>query len=387
MRDFTFHNPTKIIFGKDTITKLARELRPYQRILLAYGGGSIKTNGIYDRVVEILNAEGKDFVELSGIMPNPRKEKVYEGIDLCKEHELDFILAVGGGSVIDASKLIASGSRTDRDFWQAFMLNNEEVYDALPLGSILTLPGTGSEMNTGGVITDWENNRKIGFLSPLQFPKFSILDPTYTFTLPREQMVYGMVDALSHIFEQYFSKPDESNVSDDLAETLIKSIIANLNVALADPLDYNARSNMIWLATLALNGLIRLGKDGDWMTHGIEHALSAFYDIPHAAGLAIVHPNYHKYVAKNAPEKFARYARNVWDIDAAGKSDYEVALLGIERTREYFRSIGAPTTLQEVSIPAESIDEIAETVEVYKTSYGGDLTTDDIKNILRMCLE
>lgn len=387
MRDFTFHNPTKIIFGKNSISKLGKELKPYQRILLTYGGGSIKANGIYDTVINILREEGKDVVELSGIMPNPRKEKVYEGIELCKDNDIDFILAVGGGSVIDASKLMASGAKTDRDFWQAFVLNNEEVYAALPLGSVLTLPGTGSEMNTGGVITDWENRKKIGFLSPKQFPQFSILDPTYTFTLPREQMIYGMVDALSHIFEQYFSLPDEANVSDDLAEALMKGIIKNLDVALVDPLDYNARSNMMWLASLALNGLIRQGKDGDWLTHQIEHALSAFYDIPHGAGLAIVHPNYHKYIYEKAPAKFARYAQNVWGIDPAGKSELELAAAGIARTREYFHAIGAPVTLQEVNIPAESIDEIAETVNVYKTSYGGELTTQDVKNILRMCLE
>lgn len=387
MNGFTFYNATKIFFGENAVENLAGALKPYNRILFAYGGGSIKKNGIYDQILAILKAEKKNVFELSGIMANPRTEKVYEGIEICKRNDVDFILAVGGGSVIDCAKFIAAGAKTDRDFWQAFFLNHEDCYDALPVGSVLTLAGTGSEMDDGGVITHWESKQKLSYGHTLLMPKFSVLDPTYTYTLPKNQMINGMVDTLSHIFEVYFSAPDTSNVSDEIAEALMKCVIENLNTALENPADYTARANMMWCSTLAINGLISLGKQQDWMSHMIEHGLSAFYDIPHGAGLAVVHPNYLKLVYKNAPAKFARFARNVWGMAPDGRSDEELALAGIEKTRAYFKSIGAPTTLQEVGIPKEAILPIAESVVLYPTSYAPALSREDVIRILNFCLE
>ena len=247
MNKFEFYNPTRIIFGQSSINKLNELLKNYgKNILLCYGGGSIKKNGIYDNVIKILKEENKNIVELNGIMPNPRTEKVYEGINLCKQNNIDFILAVGGGSVIDCSKAIAVGSKTDKDFWQTFYKNQEECTDAIPLGTILTISATGSEMNKGGVITNWDTHEKKGYKTDYMSPKFSILDPTYTYSLPREQTIYGSIDILSHVFEQYFSYPDESNVSDNLAEGIIKTVIENLEIALENPKDYNARSNLMW---------------------------------------------------------------------------------------------------------------------------------------------
>lgn len=387
MNKFNFYNPTRIFFGENAIQNLGEQLVVYgKNILLTYGGGSIKDNGIYDTVVEILKSANKNIFELSGIMSNPRTEKVYEGIKICKENEIDFILAIGGGSVIDCSKFIAAGAKTDKDFWETFLINWENCYDALPLGTVLTISGTGSEMDNGGVITNWEENIKTSYGNELLYPKFSILDPTYTYTVPNNQLIFTSVDILSHIFEVYFSAPDSSNLSDDIAEAIIKNVIENLNIALENPTDYGARANLMWASSMAINGLLELGKEQDWMSHQIEHALSAFYDIPHGAGLAVVHPNYMRYVYKNAPTKFARYAKNIWRVDPSGKSDEEIALEGIERTKAYFKAIGAPTTLHDVNIPATAIDEIAKQTNVFPTSYAKSMTHQDIKNILELCL-
>lgn len=385
MNRFTYHNPTKIFFGQDAIDRLGDQLKPYNNILLAYGGGSIKRNGIYDRVMDILAEHDKQVVELSGIMPNPRTEKVYEGIKLCRAHEIDLILAVGGGSTIDCCKAIAGGVKTDRDFWETFYVNGERCYDALPLASILTLSGTGSEMNMGSVITNWDAKLKLSYECPAFFPKFSILDPTYTYSLPKDQMVYGAVDILSHLFELYFSPPDASCLSDDIAEAIMKNVIQNLNTALENPFDYTARANLMWSSTMALNGIPGLSKKLDWQTHQIEHALSAFHDIPHGAGLAVVHPNFMEHVYKKAPGKFARYAVNIWGVDPDGKDEEEVALAGILRTKAYFKSIGAPTTLGEVGIKAEEIDEIASTVNLLNLGYVR-IDLQDVKQILKNCL-
>ncbi|MDR2267458.1 MAG: iron-containing alcohol dehydrogenase [Christensenellaceae bacterium] len=388
MNSFIFQNPTKIYFGENAIRYLGDALKPYgKNILLTYGMGSIKKSGIYDATMDILKKSGKCVYELSGIMPNPRKEKVYEGIHLCRKHKIDIILAVGGGSVIDCSKFIAAGTKTDRDFWHAFLVNQEECYDALPLASILTLAGTGSEMNCGGVISDFENKLKLAYSNPLLYPKFSILDPTYTYTLSHDQTTYGTIDAISHILEVYFSKPDDSNLSDDLAEAILKNIISSYFQLLSSSHDYTAKANLMWCTSLALNGLLSLGKEGDWMSHQIEHALSAFYDIPHGAGLAIVHPNYLEFVYKSAIPKFARFARVVMGVKYKGKTDAEVALDGIYALKDFFRAIGAPTKLQDVNISESAIEMLANTVIVYPTSYAKKFSKDDVKTILHACLE
>lgn len=385
MESFSFYNPVRIYFGRDSISNLSQELKKYgENILITYGRCSIKNNGIYDDVLKFL--KNKTVFELSGIMPNPRCEKVYEGIMLCKQHNIDFILAVGGGSVIDCTKMIAAGAKMQKDFWRSLFISQENIADALPFGSVLTMAATGSEMNSGGVITNWDENLKLGYNHPLLFPKFSILNPVYTYSLPKDQMVYGAVDILSHLFEVYFSTPDDSNVSDDIAEGLMRSVIENLNISLKNPKDYNARGNLMWVSSMALNGVTRMGKSEDWMGHQIEHALSAFYDIPHGAGLAIVHPAYLRYIYRNKLEKFARFAENVWHIDTYGRSLEDKARIGIEKIIAYFKSIGAPTTLKEVGIPIDAIDKIVEKINLFPTSYAR-LSRNDLKNILIDCAE
>jgi len=386
MNDFRFYNPVRIHFGREAMAQLPEELAGVgKKILLVYGGGSIKASGLYDRVLAALREAGKDVVELPGVMPNPRTEKVYEGIDLCKTHGIDFILAVGGGSVIDCAKAIAVGARTDRDFWQAFFVNWEEAEDAIPLGTILTIPATGSEMDRSSVITNWATGEKNGYDSDLTYPVFSILDPTLTYTLPKHQMVNGVVDTLSHIWELYFSEPDTESVTDALAEALMRSVISATRTALQDPTDYVARANIMWASTFALCGMLNNGKKTDWASHNIEHPLSAVFDVAHGAGLAVVHPNYMKYFCAYAPERYARYAVQVWGVDPAGKTTLAVAQEGIQRTRDFFDEMGAPATLTDLGIPESAIEDLAARTDLSCWAYR-ELTREDVKAILRMAL-
>ena len=380
MKSFTYYNPTKIVFGKDCVQEsLVAELSNYgTRVLLTYGGGSIKKNGIYHTVKEALEQAGKEVFELSGIMSNPRTTKVREGIALCKEHKIDFILAVGGGSVIDCTKFIAGGAKLPDtvDFWQTFFLDHQPVTEALPFGVVLTMAATGSEMNNGGVITDWDTQKKLSAYGPVLFPQFSMLDPTYTYTLPREQVAYGIVDMLSHLLEQYVSTPDDDNVTDSAIEGIFKNIVRNGRKSMENLEDYEARSNIMWGATLALNRSLGLGKDQDWMTHALEHALSAFYDIPHGAGLAIMHPAYLRWILPKATARLMRFAKEVWDIEQGTLSDADYALAGIEALEAYFKEIGAPSRLEEVGIPKESLPDIANSCVRYPTAYSN-LTAED----------
>ena len=390
MQPFSYRNPVKVVFGKDCLKYLKKDLADVgSTVLLVYGGGSIKRNGAYDAVTAALNEAGKTTVELSGIMANPRTTKVEEGLALCRAHKVDFILAVGGGSVIDCSKAIAAAAALpegeEASYWDTYFVGGKSVKAALPLGTVLTMAATGSEMNQGCVVTHWEGQRKLSAHGPALFPKFSYLDPVFTYSLPKEQLVYGIVDMLSHLMEQYFSTPDESNVTDDLIEAVFKSITANAAVALERPDDYIARSNLMWNATLALNGLLSLGKRTDWMTHQLEHAVSAFTDLPHGAGLAIIHPMYLTYVYKNCLPRFTRFATNVWGIDPTQKTDEELALAGIAALRSYFKSIGAPTTFTEVGITEDLLPAMAETSNRYPTAYS-DFTTEDILAVYKSCL-
>lgn len=387
MNTFTWYNPTKILFGAGAIDRMASELAGAgKNILVTYGGGSIKRNGVYDSAMKILSELGKSVFELGGIMPNPRTEIVYEGIRICKEKKIDFILALGGGSVIDASKAIAAGARTELDFWDAFYMGDAELLDAIPIGTVLTLPATGSEMNCGGVVTNWEQNIKTAFEHPLLFPVFSVLDPTYTYTLPKEQIIYGAVDMLSHLFEVYFSPPDDNNLSDELSEAIMKNIMTNLEVALVDPYNYEARANLMWDGSMALNGITKLSKLQDWETHQIEHAMSAHFDIPHGAGLAVVHPNYMRYTYKKGLSKYVRYAKNIWGIDPAGKTDDEIAMAGIKATHDYFKRIGAPVTLSGVGITLDAIDKMTDSTFLLSGGYMT-CTAEDVRNIIRLCAE
>lgn len=386
MKNFVFHNPVKVLFGRGMLDHLPQELAAFgPKILLVYGGGSIKRTGLYDRVTALLVQADKTVFELSGVMPNPRTEKVYEGIDICRKEGVDFILAVGGGSVIDCSKAIAAGTFHEGDFWQDLYLGGQPIDRALPLGTVLTMPATGSEMNSGSVISDWEGNCKRGYGAPALYPRFSILEPDLTMTMPRDQVVYGAVDMMSHVFEQYFSPPDDDNLTDDLAEALLRNIRVNLDRSLADLHDYQARSNLMWDATMALNNLLRLGKEEDWQSHQIEHALSAWYDVPHGAGLAIIHPNLLYYCRKEAQEKLARYAVRVWAIDPAGKSQEDLALAGIQATRDYFNAIGAPAKLSDVGIPASAIEDLADTTNLIRSGYRP-LERDDVLEILKLSI-
>ena len=382
MKSFQFRNHTKIVFGEGALNKLADELRSCEKnILFAYGKGAIKREGIYDAIIKILADCGKNVTELSGIMPNPTAAKVREGVALCKENNIDFILAVGGGSVIDCCKAIAVGAVVEEDFWEVLYEKHGKAPKALRIGTVLTMVGTGSEMNDSAVITNEELKVKAAFYSPYVFPMFSILDPTFTYTLPKYQMVSGVCDILSHLMEQYFSGEDD-NVSDDLNEALMKSIIKNARISLINPRDYDARSNIMWSSTLALNGILGVGKAQDWEVHQIEHQLGAYYDVAHGMGLAAVSASYFRFICKDGLQKFVKYAVNVWNVDTTGKTDEQTALEGIERLESFFRKIGAATSLRELGILDRSkLAEIAESTRLLENGYRT-LTHEDVKSIL-----
>lgn len=387
MLNFVFQNPTKIVFGRDTTDLVGKETRRFgRRVLLTYGRGSIKRTGLYDRVMDSLKAEGIDVFELGGIQPNPRIDSVRRGVEICKGEKIDFVLAVGGGSVIDAAKAIAAGAKYDGDPWD-FYARRAEIKDALPLGTVLTLAATGSEMNGNSVLTNWETREKLAISSAQLYPRFSILDPQNTFSVPREHTAYGAVDILGHVFEQYFDSTPATPLQDRMAEGLMRTVIETLPAILEDPTDYEARATMMWCGTIALNNIIGCGKEQDWATHMIEHELSAIYDIPHGAGLAIVYPQWMKYVLDAIPHKFARFARQVWNI-REDVSERELGLMGIERTKAWFKEVGAPVSLKEVGIDESLIDEMAgKAVARGPLGSAKKLYQEDVARILRMCLD
>lgn len=388
MEDFQFYNPTRIIFGRDSVQKLGPLAKPFgTRVLLVYGGGSIKRTGLYDRVQEQLQQIGAVVHELSGIEPNPRLTTVNKGVAICKEHDIQLVLAVGGGSVLDASKAIAAGALYEGDVWD-FCTRQAVIRDALPLGTILTLSATGSEMNGTAVITNWEINQKRPLASVHTYPKFSILDPALTFSVPADQTVNGVVDMMSHVMEQYFSRTKDTPLQERLCESILQTVVENAEIAIREPDNYEARANLMLSGTYALNGgMISVGMQNDWAAHDIEHAISAIYDIAHGAGLAIVYPNWMKYVYDARVERFAQYAVRVWGVDPAGKSDEETALAGIEATRAFFSRIGAPATLAEVGIGSESLDQMAEdAVRFGPLGSMKRLAKEDVRAILEMSL-
>ncbi|UFJ40011.1 iron-containing alcohol dehydrogenase [Brevibacillus humidisoli] len=381
MNNFIYRNPTELIFGKGQLSKLAEKVEAYGRkILLVYGGGSIKRFGLYDKVMSILGEHGCQVAELAGVEPNPRLSTVQKGIELCRQQQIDWILAVGGGSVIDAAKAVAVGVPYDGDVWD-FYTRKAAARDALPLGTILTLAATGSEMNRGSVITNWETKEKYG--AGTTFPAFSILDPEHTYSVPRDQTVYGICDMLSHVFEQYFSHTPEIPLQTRIAEGIMLTVIENAERVLADPEDYDARANLMYCGTMALNGTLAMGVETDWATHSIEHAVSAVYDIPHGGGLSIIFPNWMKYVYRENVSRFKQFAERVWQVDPAGKSDEEVALEGIARTRAFFDRIGAPSRLQEYEIGDEQLDLMADKAVPYgPIGRFKQLKVDDVREIL-----
>jgi alcohol dehydrogenase YqhD (iron-dependent ADH family) len=388
MNIFEFQNPTKIIFGEGTVSQLGKEVSTYgNKVLLLYGGGSIKRTGLYDIVIAQLKGVDIAVVELGGVEPNPRLSTVRKGIELCREHGVQFILAVGGGSVIDAGKAIAAGVPYEGDVWD-FYLHKSAPKSALPLGTILTLSATGSEMNGGTVVTHWEENLKKAFGSIHTYPKFSILDPTLTYTVPADQTVNGTVDMMSHVFEQYFSLTKSTPLQERLCESILQTVIENAEKALDNPEDYDARANLMLCGTYALNGgMISVGMQGDWSSHGIEHEVSGIYDIAHGAGLAIIYPNWMKYVYRERVERFVQFAVRVWNVDPAGKSDDEIALAGIQATRDFFIRIGAPSKLSQVNVGDDRIGQMAkEAVRFGPMGSFKKLNEDDVANIYRMSL-
>jgi alcohol dehydrogenase len=365
LENFTYYNPTKLIFGKGQVQELKTEIPQYgKKVLLIYGGGSIKRNGLYDQVIHQLNEIGAEVHEFSGVEPNPRLSTVRKGIEICRKEGIEFLLAVGGGSVIDCTKAIAVGVKYDGDVWD-FMSRKAVATDALPLGTVLTIAATGSEMNSGSVITNWETNEKYGWGSPAVFPKFSILDPVYTYSLPKDQTVYGMVDMMSHVFEHYFHHEPNTLTQDRWCESILKTVIETAPKLINDLENYDYRATIMLNGTLALNKMLNMGYNGDWATHNIEHAVSAVYDIPHGGGLAILFPNWMKHVLDENVDRFKQLAVRVFDVDPEGKSDREVALEGIDKLREFWNSIGAPSRLADYDIGEENLELMADKTVVF----------------------
>lgn len=384
MYDFTYYNPTKIYFGKDALENLPVELEQYGKtVLLVYGKGSVKKLGLYDQVLEMLHQAGKTVVELPGIQSNPTYAQLQEGAKLVREHQVDLILAVGGGSVIDCSKGISVSAYCEGDPWQRYWVDMEAVDNpVVPVGSILTMAGTGSEMNGGSVITNEAVKMKNGrVFGPHVYPKFSILNPEYTYTVPQYQMVSGIFDTMSHLMEQYFSGEDD-NTTDYLIEGVLDSLIHSAREALADPQSYQARSNIMWCATLGLNTITGLSKTQDWEVHNIEHQIGAYTNCAHGAGLAVVSPHYYRAVAPYGLDKFVRFAQKVWKVDTVGMSKEEAANAGIDKLAEFIRELGLPTTLRELGVTGpEMVEDIANST--YPGGGYKKLETADILEILK----
>lgn len=360
MQNFTYWNPTKLIFGQGQLVQLKEEVPKYGRkVLLVYGGGSIKKSGLYTQVINLLQEIKADIFELSGVEPNPRISTVRKGVDVCKSEGIDFILAVGGGSVIDCTKAIAAGAKYNGDPWE-LVTKKAVAHEALPFGTVLTLAATGSEMNSGSVITNWETKEKYGWGSAVTFPVFSILDPVHTYTVPKEQTIYGIVDMMSHVFEHYFHLQENTLLQDRMCESLLITVMETAPQLLADLENYDLRATILYNGTMALNGMLSMGYQGDWATHNIEHAVSAVYDIPHGGGLAILFPNWMKHNLKVKPERFKQLAVRVFGVDPEGKSAEEAGLEGIEKLRQFWNSIGAPSRLADYDIDDSKLELMAD---------------------------
>lgn len=369
--NFTYCNPTKLYFGKDALNGLNEELPKYgKNVLLVYGGGSIKKNGIYDKVVAILKANGKNVYEDAGIMPNPTVEKLNEGIERAKKAKADLILAVGGGSVCDYAKAVSVSVNCNDDAWDKYFIRFEEpTCDIIPVGCVLTMVGTGSEMNGGSVITNHAQKLKIGHVFwEKVFPKFSVMNPEFTFTLPEYQMVSGIYDIMSHILEQYFSGTDD-NTSDYIMEGLLRSLIHSADVAVENPADYEARSNIMWTATWALNTLVAKGKSTDWMVHMLGQAVAAYTDATHGMTLAAVTMPYYKYILPYGTAKFARYAVNVWNVNPKGKTQEQIANEGLTAMEKWMRKIGLVMNITELGATKEMLDGMVKSTLVMDGGY------------------
>ena len=370
--NFTYSNPTKLYFGEDSLEYLNAELPKYgNNVALVYGGGSIKNNGIYDAVIAILQKQGKNVAEIAGVMPNPTLAKLYEGIAVAREQQTDFILAVGGGSVCDYAKALSVSVHCTEDPWEKYYLRFEEPdCQLIPVGCVLTMVGTGSEMNAGAVITNQETKQKIGhvFADEAIMPKFSILNPKYTYTLPHEQMVAGIYDIFNHICEQYFSGTDDCT-SDYISEGLMRSVIHSSRLAIKNPQNYEARSNIMWTATWALNTLVGKGKSADWMVHMLGQAVGGYTNATHGMTLSAVSLPYYRLIMPYGLEKFKRFALNVWNVNPAGKSDREIAEAGLEAMAVWMRELGVAMNISDLGASADMLDDIADAVLIMDGGY------------------
>lgn len=386
--NFTYANPTKLYFGEDSLKNLNTELPKYgKNVVLVYGGGSIKKSGLYDEVIAILGANDKTVSEISGVMPNPTIEKLYEGIEIARKANADLILAVGGGSVCDYSKALSVSINCDEDPWEKYYIKfDEPTCEIVPVGCVLTMSGTGSEMNAGAVITNHSQKLKIGhvFADENIMPKFSVLNPRYTMTLPKYQMAAGIYDIFNHICEQYFSG-DDDNTSDYISEGLMKSLIHSSRIANENPQDYEARSNIMWTATWALNTLVAKGKSTDWMVHMLGQAVGAVTDATHGMTLSAVSLAYYKYIMDAGLPKFVRFARNVWNVNTEGKTDKEIALEGLAAMENWMRELGLAMTISEVGATAENLEDIVNATLILEGGYKL-LTKEDVRKILNAAM-
>lgn len=385
--EFSYCNPTKLYFGEKALSNLSTELKKYgKNVVLIYGGGSIKKNGIYDEVVAILKAEEKNVVEIAGVMPNPTIEKLYEGVEIAKNHHADFLLAVGGGSVCDYAKAVSVSVHCDEDPWQKYYIKfDEPTCETVPVGCVLTMVGTGSEMNAGSVITNHKEKLKIGhvFADEKIMPRFSILNPRYTMTLPHYQMVAGIYDIFNHICEQYFSGEDD-NTSDYISEGLMKSVIHSSRIANKNPEDYEARSNIMWTATWALNTLVAKGKSTDWMVHMLGQSVGACTDATHGMTLAAVSLPYYKNIMPYGIAKFVRFAKNVWNVDSTGKTDEEVALEGLAAMENWMKELGLVMNITDLGATKEMLPDLVKGTRILSGGYKV-LDAGEVEKILLEC--
>ncbi|MDD3337332.1 MAG: iron-containing alcohol dehydrogenase [Lachnospiraceae bacterium] len=387
MENFVWHNPTRIIFGKGVHKQAGEETAKYtKKVLLHYGGKSIKATGTYDAVVQSLQAAGVEYVELGGVQPNPRLSLVREGIDLCRKENIGFILAVGGGSVIDSSKAIAVGVPYEGDVWD-FYKRGKSPEKMLPVGVVLTIPAAGSESSDGSVITDEEHQDKRSCCADFMYPQFALLNPELCYTLPKHQVAAGGADILAHILERYFSPNDHTDLSDRLCEGAMISLMQNLPKVLEDPKDYDAWAEVMWTGNVGHNGLLGRGRKEDWSSHGIEHEISAIYDIAHGAGLAIVFPAWMRYVGQKNPDKLCQFAVRVFGVEAEGKSKKEILEAGIRHLIAFYKSLGLATTLTEAGIGDDKFSIMAEKA-VIDGPLGSmvPLEKADVEEILRLAL-
>lgn len=359
MEGFQFQCPTKIVFGRGVENLVGEEVKKYgDKVLFHYGGGSIKRIGLYDKIVESLKSAGVSFIELPGVKPNPRLSLVRKGIEVCRSSGVDFILAVGGGSVIDSAKAISVGVPYKGDVWD-FYVDRAEPMEALPVGVVLTIPGAGSEASSSSVITNEEDWRKLSLSTELLRPKFALMNPEITFSVPPYHTACGAADIMAHVMERYFTNVLHADLTDRLCEATLKTVIRNVSIVLREPENYDARAEIMWASTVAHNDLLGTGRIGDWATHIIEHELSGLYDVPHGAGLAVLFPSWMRHVYRNRIDIFVQFAVRVWNVEPDFQDPEKTVIEGIERLKSFFKQIGLPTTLRELGVCDDRLEEMA----------------------------